>query len=242
MRLDTDQIEEQLEHLFKDRKLLLRALTHKSLVFEKSPHQIEKVEDNEQLEFLGDSILGFLASEFLMEQFPESPEGRLSKMKSFLVSASHLYDVAIELNLGEYLVLGRGEEMSGGREKRALLANAIEALIAALYLDGGMEVTRRFVRKQVLGDLSSLSDDEDLKGKDNKSSLQELAQSHKLPLPRYVVLEEHGPEHAKTFVVEVRVGKDYSSKAEGISKKEAGQRAAGGMIELLQQQHAPILQ
>ena len=234
-QMDTVPMEQQLGHSFEDRKLLLRALTHKSRVFEKSPNQVEKVEDNEQLEFLGDSILGFLASEVLLERFPEFPEGRLSKMKSFLVSASHLHEVAVELNLGEYLVLGRGEEMSGGREKKALLANAIEALIAAMYLDGGMEVTRKFVRNLVLGGLELLSDDDDLKGKDNKSSLQELAQSSKLPLPRYVVLEEHGPEHAKTFTVEVRVGKEHTAKAQGISKKEAGQRAAGGMIELLQQ-------
>lgn len=234
MVIGTDLLEQQLGHVFTNRELLQKALTHKSRVFEKAPHQLEKVEDNEQLEFLGDAILGFLASEALVSQFPESPEGRLSKMKSFLVSANHLYDVALKLNLGEQLVLGRGEEMSGGREKKALLANAMEALIAAVYLDGGIDAARHFVRERVLRDFENLGDDGDLQGKDHKSSLQELTQLRKLALPRYFVASERGPEHAKTFTVEVRVGKELSAQAQGISKKEAGQRAAGRMIELLQ--------
>ena len=235
MALGTDLLEQQLGHVFINREILLKALTHKSRVFEKTPNQLEKVEDNEQLEFLGDAILGFLVSEALVLEFPESPEGRLSKMKSFLVSASHLHEVAVALSLGEYLVLGRGEEMSGGREKKALLANAIEALIAAVYLDGGIDATRYFVREQVLRDFENLGDDGDLQGKDNKSSLQELTQLRKLPLPRYLITAERGPEHAKTFTVEVRVGKELSAQAQGISKKEAGQRAAGRLIELLQE-------
>ncbi len=231
----TDLLEKQLGHTFTNRELLEKALTHKSRVFEKAPHQLEKMEDNEQLEFLGDSILGFLASEALVERFPEFPEGRLSKMKSFLVSASHLHEVAVVLKLGEYLVLGRGEEMSGGREKKALLSNAVEALIAAVYLDGGIEATRSFVRGLVLHEFENLGDDGDLQGKDNKSSLQEITQTRKLPLPRYIVTAERGPEHSKTFTVEVRVGKELNAQAQGISKKEAGQCAAGRMIELLHQ-------
>ena len=231
--LDADLLEEQLGRKFSNQEILRRALTHKSRVFERTPHQLEKAEDNEQLEFLGDAILGFLVSEALLEQFPSAAEGRLSKMKSFLVSASHLYDVALTLKLGDFLVLGRGEELSGGREKKALLANAMEALIAAIYLDGGIDWARSFVRDEVLDNFEALGDDSDLQGKDNKSALQELTQLKKLSLPRYVVTAERGPEHSKTFTVEVRVGKDFTSQAQGISKKEAGQRAAGQLIERL---------
>ena len=150
MRADLETLEAALGHCFSDRKLLERALTHKSRVYEKNLQNV--LDDNEQLEFLGDSILGFVVSELLVSEHPEYPEGRLSKLRAHLVSASHLYEVARAINLGEYLLLGRGEELSGGREKPALLANAVEALIAALYIDGGIEAARMFIRRQVVGD------------------------------------------------------------------------------------------
>jgi ribonuclease-3 len=221
-------VENILGHQFENRELLERALTHKSRVYEKTA---EAPSDNEQLEFLGDSILGFLTSEALVARYPNYPEGRLSKMKAHLVSATHLHQVAASFRLGHHLLLGRGEEMSGGREKKALLANALEALIAALYLDGGIEKTRRFVVRHIIGEVDPL--DEGFEVADFKSALQEMAQSRKLPQPRYLTIEERGPEHAKTFLVEVRVGREWISRGEGLSKKSAGQRAAQQILQQL---------
>jgi ribonuclease III len=170
-------------------------------------------------------------SEALVARHLTYPEGRLSKMKAHLVSASHLHEVAARFRLGHHLLLGRGEEMSGGREKKALLANALEALIAALYLDGGIETTRHFVLRHIIGEADPL--DEGLEVADYKSALQEMAQSRNLPQPRYLTVEERGPEHAKTFLVEVRVGREWISRGEGLSKKSAGQRAAQQILQQL---------
>lgn len=231
---DWKDLSQRLGYAFKDRQILTRALTHKSHPAEKaSPDPAPKStdSDNEQLEFLGDSILGFLVSEALYESFPDYPEGKLSKLKSWLVSASHLHSVAASIGLGDSLLLGKGEEMSGGRAKRAILSNALEALLAAIYLDGGMDPARHFVREFVLPDTSG--DTESVFPPaltDYKSALQELALARSLPQPKYVTVGERGPEHAKTFTVEVRVGKTLSSRAEGASKKDAGQRAAQLML------------
>src|SRR6266851_8178455 len=170
---DLDVLEGVLGHRFANRELLERALTHKSCGSERSPE--EPGADNEQLEFLGDAILGFVVSETLVARHPTYPEGRLSKLKAHLVGASHLHQVALVAQLGTYLILGRGEEMSGGREKKALLANALEAVIAALYLDGGIEKTRRFVVRHIIGEADPL--DEGFEVADFKSALQEMAQS-----------------------------------------------------------------
>lgn len=191
--------------------------------------------DNEQLEFLGDAILGFLVSEELTARHPDEGEGRLSKWKAHLVSASHLHKVALQFKLGDYLLLGRGEELSGGREKKALLANALEALIAAMYLDGGIAPVRDFVVQHIVGNADP---EEGIEIADYKSRLQELVQGMKLPQPRYLTVEERGPEHAKTFLVEVRVGREWASRAEGLSKKSAGQRAAQHMIQQLAAQNS----
>jgi ribonuclease-3 len=230
MPADPKALQAELGHTFRDQSLLLRALTHKSRAYENGAADCQ--DDNEQLEFLGDSILGFLVSEWLVAEFPAFPEGRLSKLKAHLVSASHLHNVAKDLRLGEYLLLGRGEELSGGREKKAILANAIEALIAALYLDGGIEPVRTFVTERVLAEFH-LNSDQSNNLVDFKSALQEMAQSLKLPQPRYAIVSERGPEHAKTFVVEVRVGREWASQAEGLSKKSAGQKAAELVLQQL---------
>lgn len=231
-------LEERLGHTFGDRELLARALTHKSHVYEK-PLVGFGSGDNEQLEFLGDAILGFVVSECLVRLHPTFPEGRLSKLKAHLVSADRLYAVAQNLGLGEFLFLGRGEEMSGGRAKRALLSDAVEALIAALYLDGGTETSRKFIETQVVGDLRSARDGIEPEVTDFKSALQEIAQARKLPPPRYIVVGEEGPEHLKTFTVEVRMGKELSSQAFGHSKKSAGQKAAQSLLRLLNQAGQP---
>jgi ribonuclease-3 len=232
MSAQPETLEAALGYRFRQRDLLMRALTHKSRAYERSPHPPEGVSDNEQLEFLGDSILGVLISENRVERFPSSPEGRLSKLKAHLVSSAHLAVVAQTLELGDYLLLGRGEELSGGREKKALLANAVEALIAAMYLDGGVEPARRFVAGQVLGDFHPAEGAGDAVT-DYKSALQETAQSLGLPPPRYTVVAERGPEHSKTFVVEVRVGREWAGQAEGCSKKSAGQKAAQRILDQL---------
>jgi ribonuclease-3 len=232
MTVDLAILEKALGHRFRDRELLERALTHKSRVYEK-PVEVQTAADNEQLEFLGDAILGFVVSESLVRRFASFPEGRLSKLKAHLVSAAHLYAVAQNLQLGDFLLLGRGEEMSGGREKKALLSDAVEALIAAVYLEAGMEAARRLIEDCIFGAFDLPEDGIDCAVTDHKSALQEMAQNLKLPAPRYVIVTEDGPEHAKTFTVEVRVGKDWVSQAQGFSKKSAGQKAAQQVLQQL---------
>jgi ribonuclease-3 len=234
MSAELPALEEVLGHRFQRPELLQRALTHRSSIYEKN--SLAAAADNEQFEFLGDSILGFLVSDMLLERCPDFPEGRLSKLKAHLVSAFHLHSVALMLSLGGHLLLGRGEELSGGREKKALLANAVEAVIAAIYLDGGMEPARAFVARYILGDAPL--PEVGLGVVDYKSALQEKAQALKLPQPRYSIIEERGPEHAKTFLVEARVGRDWSSRAEGLSKKSASQKAAQRVLEQLNERPA----
>ena len=240
MSADLDTLLARMDYSFLEREILIRALTHKSHPAEQmTPEPAAKTteSDNEQLEFFGDAILGFLVSEALFERFPAYPEGKLSKLKSWLVSASHLYTVAEELELGLALRLGRGEEMSGGRGKKAILANALEAVLAAVYLDGGMDAARAFVRGRLLP-RGSWDFDASLPAAlaDFKSALQEKAQAGGLPQPKYVIVAERGPEHAKTFTVEVRLGKERTARAEGISKKDAGQRAAERMLGVIREE------
>ncbi len=237
MRAEPATLELKLNYRFSNPELLRRALTHSSLANECHVGPNSPLNDNEQLEFLGDSILGFLIADALVGRFPECHEGELSRLKAHLVSAAHLHGVARRLDVGSYLELGRSEEMSGGRAKKTLLVDALEALIAAIYLDGGVEPARSFVAGHVL-DAPYFSDVE--AGTDIqpaitnfKSALQELAQSRRLPQPRYSIVREKGPEHSKTFTVEVRVGKDWNGQAEGRTKKVAAQRAARGVYERL---------
>ena len=232
MSADLAALEEALGYQFRNRELLARALTHSSHAHEAAADS----RDNEQLEFLGDAVLGFLASEDLVARYPLLREGPLSKLKAQLVSATHLSHVAEKLGLGQYLILGRGEERSGGRAKRALLANALEALIAAIFLDSGIDAARRFVARSVL---AGFPEAEAGAITDFKSTLQELAQALKLPAPRYFLLHAEGPEHAKRFLVEARVGSTLAGRAEGSSKKSASQRAAQRVLEQLAQSAGP---
>ncbi|HUK14887.1 MAG TPA: ribonuclease III [Bryobacteraceae bacterium] len=236
-------LERKLDYQFSEPALLRNALTHSSLANETRAASGQPVCDNEELEFLGDSVLGFLVAEALVRRFPEFKEGDLSRLKAHLVSAAHLHGVARRLDLGSYLELGRSEEMSGGRAKKTLLVDALEAVIAALYLDGGMDTARAFVAMHVL-DAPMFSDEE--AGTDIqpaitnfKSALQELAQSRKLPQPRYAIVRERGPEHSKIFTVEVSIGRECSGQAEGRTKKIAAQRAARTAYERLLEGAAP---
>lgn len=232
---EVSSLERKVDHHFSDPSLLRRALTHSSLANETRAASGMPALDNEELEFLGDSVLGFLIAEALVRRFPDFKEGDLSRMKAHLVSAAHLHGVARRLDLGNYLELGRSEEMSGGRSKKTLLVDALEAVIAALYLDGGVETARAFVAKHVLD--APVFADEDA-GTDIqpaitnfKSALQELAQSRKLPQPRYTIVRERGPEHSKIFTVEARIGRECSGQADGRTKKIAAQRAARNVYE-----------
>jgi ribonuclease III len=232
-----------LGHRFRSPALLEQALTHSS-----HAHEIEArdaaagVRDNEQLEFLGDAVLGFVTSQELFQRFPQYQEGQLSKLRAHLVSAKHLVQAAEELELGRYLRLGRGEEKSGGRAKHALLVNALEAVLAALYLDAGMETVREFILRKVLDpELKRLGEQSEagLAVTDHKSALQEFLQASGRPQPVYTVVEERGPEHKKTFTIELRVrsgdnGKSLLvSRAEGSTKKKAEQRAAKDALDQL---------
>jgi ribonuclease III len=234
MRAEPAALEQRIDYHFSNPELLHRALTHSSLANEARTAG-SPLHDNEQLEFLGDSILGFLISEALVQRYPGQTEGELSRQKAHLVSAAHLHGVARRLDLGTHLELGRSEEMSGGRAKKTLLTDALEAVIAAIYLDGGLDVVRKFVHDFVLdapvsGDVEAGTDIQPAIT-NFKSALQELAQQRKLPQPRYAIIRERGPEHSKVFTVEVRVGKEWTGQADGRTKKIAAQRAARGVYD-----------
>lgn len=232
MTPDLANLEAAIGYAFQDRKILVRALTHKSRAYEDGAAGSPLV-DNEQFEFLGDSVLGFVVSDWLVRRYPCHPEGRLSKLKAHLVSASHLFAVAQDLGLGAYLRLGRGEELSGGREKKALVGDALEALLAAIYLDGGLAPARVFVEKYVLANPQQYEFHADFQVPDFKSTLKETARTMNLPRPVYIILGENGPEHNKTYTVEVRVGSQWVAQAAGPSKKSAGQQAARVILQQL---------
>lgn len=232
MAADLAVLEEAIRYRFGDRTLLERALTHRSRAHEKGG-RIAPGCDNEQLEFLGDAVLGFLVSENLVRRFPEAGEGRLSKLKAHLVSAEHLRGVAEELRLGQYLFLGRGEELSGGRTKKTVLSGALEALIAAMYLDGGLEPVRSLIQTHVVGDGAFSGAGAETAVHDYKSELQETAQALGLPPPRYTTTGEQGPDHSKLFTVEVRLGAEWVARGQGPSKKAAGQQAAREILRQL---------
>jgi ribonuclease-3 len=191
--------------------------------------------DNESLEFLGDSILGFVVADMLFRQFPQHSEGQKSKLKASLVSAASLGKLGERIGLGEYLILGRGEEKTGGRRKQALIADCYEALIAAIYLDGGIEPARMFIERQ----FRDLIDEARRTGahaaftEDYKSALQEWLQSHDRGLPAYRLAAEVGPAHRRWFEVEVLVDGQPLARAAGRSKKEAAQAAAKATLALL---------
>ncbi len=226
MAAELAKLEEAIEYRFRNSELLEQAVTHSSYSQTPAPSS-----NNERLEFLGDSILGFIVSERLSAQFPNRPEGELTKLRASLVSAANLVKVAQGLNIGTYLLLGRGEEISGGRAKKTLLVNAFEALVAAIYLDGGIEAARQLVSKTVLTDTALEGAVENLALDNNKSALQELLQANKLPTPVYESVGEVGPPHSKVFTIEVRVGELFSARGEGALKKSAEQQAAGLALE-----------
>ncbi|MEJ7608977.1 MAG: ribonuclease III [Bryobacteraceae bacterium] len=228
MSADLQELEKRLGHTFADRGLLVRALTHRS--FSSEQRQSTPALNNEQFEFFGDAILGFLVSECLVLRRPGHLEGKLSKLKHRLVSADRLYQVAQALEIGRFLQLGRGEELGGGRLKQSLLADALEAIMAALYFDGGMGIVRTFVSNHVVGlELDDVA--LDVETLNYRGELEERAQMAHLPKPQYHTVEEIGPGHAKTFEVEVRCGDLYSGRGLGPTKKSASQKAARVVLD-----------
>jgi len=215
------EFEQRIGYPFQERELLRRALTHKSYSHEAKEGDVRH---NETFEFLGDSVLGFVVGDLLFRQFPKLDEGALSKMKAFLVSAPSLAAKARHYGMGEVILLGVGEEKTGGRRKDSLLANLFEAVIAGIYLDGGIDAARQLIERSFQQDIAAI-DQQDLLFQDYKTALQELAQGKGLPLPDYSVVGEVGPDHDKTFIVEVKIGK-LVARGEGSSKKEAQQQAA----------------
>jgi ribonuclease-3 len=245
---DTANLQQELGHRFVRTELLEQALTHTSHAREveavrsqESPSIPFVAGDNEQLEFLGDAVLGLVTTEELCRRFPTFREGKLSKLRAHLVSEKHLIRVAKELELGNYLRLGRGEEKSGGRNKTAMLVDALEALLAGLYLDGGLEVARRFIVQRIIApEVESIAGEGGaIPLTDYKSALQEKLQAESRMQPIYALVKEQGPEHSKTFTVEIRLQSasgaqpDFVGRAEGSTKKNAEQEAARQVLEYL---------
>ena len=225
--------EQALGLTFSDKTLLQRALTHRSYLNENPDHPLE---DNERLEFLGDAILDFITGEFLYHRFPEMAEGQLTNLRSALVRTEKLAQFAIELKLGQFLFLGHGEEENGGRQRIAILCDAFEALIGALYLDNGIEATRKFVHKIIepalAATLAAAAE------KDAKSRLQEIAQSHYQVTPTYRTVKEQGPDHAKEFTVEAIIDNRSYGQGTGFSKQTAAQAAAEQALQTLENELA----
>jgi ribonuclease-3 len=232
-----EQFEDRLGHKFRNPELLSRALTHSSALPDLRAGSVEgaaPAEDNEQLEFLGDAVLDLLASEYLLEKFPKWSEGQLSKSRARLVNAQALESAARRLRLGEHLRLGRGEEKTGGREKPALLADAFEAVVAAIYLDAGLAAAKEMLRA-TLFELALEERGASLFETDRKSALQEFLQGRGKAPAEYRLAAESGPDHHKTFQVEVWINGSCMASGQGSTKKEAEQRAAGSALERLEQ-------
>ena len=227
----TTVLQALLQYQFKEEKLLLRALTHRSFVNE---HEGEDLRHNESLEFLGDAVLGFLISSRVFHRYPTLSEGALSKIKAYLVSAANLVHLATRVRLGEFLRISRGEEKTGGRKKKAILVDAYEAIIGAIYLDGGIEAASAFVDCQVAEFFDKLNLAELTYG-DFKSALQEHLHNVGLTEPFYRVVDEIGPDHKKTFVVQVLLEDGVIGEAAGRTKKEAQQAAARLALEKLRE-------
>lgn len=216
-------IEEKLEYRFRNTDLLETALTHSSFANECS------VESNERLEFLGDAILGCVAARILYEKYPDATEGELSKIRGAIVSKTNFARYAQELKIDKQILLGKGEESTGGRERESNLCGTFEAIIGAIYLDGGYRKSYQIISKLINGTLKS----NDIYI-DSKTKLQELTQKKHREIPRYSVVKEEGPAHDKTFYVEVHISKGLLSKGKGKNKKNAEQSAARKAIKKLE--------
>lgn len=215
---------ETLSQAFKDKSLYELALTHKSWVNEHKG----KRESNERLEFLGDAILEFIISREIFNKFKDEEEGFLTALRANLVNTDHLYKVAKKLGIGKALYLSHGEEESGGRENPSLLADTVEAIIGAFFIDQGLQAAENFIFNNILVDLDTIVSKP---LKDAKSRLQELVQSKGLPTPKYEVVKEDGPDHAKKFTIQVKIGGKSYGEGRGKNKSEAAQDGAKKVLE-----------
>ena len=222
------ELEKKLNYTFRDSALLSEALRHSSYANE---HRAASLRSNERLEFLGDSVLGFVTAEFLFRQHPDAPEGDLTRIRAALVCEQSLYEVARKLELGRYLKLGRGEEAGGGRQRPSILADAVEAVFAAVYLDGGIKEASALIHRCLL-DVNREEEVEERR-RDYKTALQELVQRKADQVMVYRLISEQGPNHAKVFTTEVLINGQSAGTGEGRSKKEAEQAAARAALEAL---------
>ena len=218
------ELEEKIGYRFRDEKLLTTALTHSSYANESNGAAV----CNDRLEFLGDSVLGFTVADALYRRYGSMPEGRMTRLRSELVCEQSLHQVAVSLELGRYIRFGKGMAHNGGRERASILADAVEALIAALYLDGGYAEAKKFIDERLL---FQLGEQEPLYLSDAKTALQELVQQHSGQVLSYELLDESGPDHLKTFRVEVRLNGKPLGEGSGHSKKEAEQAAAAQALK-----------
>jgi len=220
---------------FKEKTLLNRALIHRSYVNESST---DKIKDNERLEYLGDSVLGLIVNEYLFKRFEDYPEGDLAKIKSAVVSEATLAKVARDINLGTYLLMGKGEELSGGRDRSSILANSFEALIGAVYLDSGLRECRRFILSLLKKDIERI--DRMTYLRDPKTTLQEYVQKRYKERPVYEVVEERGPDHKKEFIVRLLIKGNEVSKGVGSSKRKAEMLAAEQILKKIEKNGGEI--
>ena len=226
------ELEKKLNYTFRDPGLLSEALSHSSYANE---HRSAGLRSNERLEFLGDSVLGFVTAEFLFLQHPDLPEGDLTRIRAALVCEQSLYEVARKLDLGSYLKLGRGEEAGGGRTRTSILADATEAVFAAVYLDGGMEAASALIHRVLLDKEREEVVEE--RRRDYKTQLQELVQRKSGSTLSYEMIGATGPDHAKIFEAAVLLNGEPLSAGTGRSKKEAEQTAARAALEKLAEQN-----
>ncbi|HNQ79979.1 MAG: ribonuclease III [Acidobacteriota bacterium] len=219
-------LEKRLNYRFKDQSLFQMALTHSSHAYETQDHPL----DNERLEFLGDSVVGLIAADFFYAMYPEANEGDLSKFKSSASSTVALADYARQIKLDEVIHLGKGEEKSGGRKKSTILAGSFEALIGAIYIDGGFDAARTVYERLLEGSYAKVKK-QGHEINNYKSALQEFLQKEDLPAPQYKMVTAAGPDHRKEFVVEVIVNKTVLGRAKGPSRKVAEQKAAENVLK-----------
>ncbi len=223
-----NEVEDILNIKFKDNFLLERALTHKSFPNE---NKELKMRDNERLEFLGDAVLSITISSYIFKKYPRYTEGELAKMRAVIVSAPILARKAREINLGKYLLLGKGEELTGGRNRDSILADAMEAVFGAIYVDKDFKISSRFILDFMRDIIRAVDNGKYLE--DYKTMLQEIIQKDNLESPNYKVIEERGPDHNKTFIIKVVLRGELLGKGSGSSKKEAEQKAAEDALKKL---------
>ena len=225
MKKDLKHLEKKIDYEFRDKSLIKQAFIHSSYANE---IKLEKYESNERLEFLGDAVLELVSSEFLFKNSPKGSEGELTKTRASMVCEPALAHCAKKLDLGSYLYLGKGEENTGGRDRDSIISDSLEALIGAIFLDGGFTSSKEFIEKHVLNDLESKK-----LFLDSKTILQELAQGKSEQKISYRLVKEEGPDHDKSFSVEVRIGKEVYGTGTGKTKKSAEQEAAFNAIKRL---------